>query len=92
MHRKPSHSLTALTLAVGLALSSAASAQSKDIGFARAEQVALTQVKGTVREIERDHKQGRDVFKVDVRTPDGKAFKVLLDASDGRVLTVKQDD
>lgn len=80
-------------IAVVLALSAAlVHAQASDIGFAKAEQIALTQVKGVVKEMERDHKNGKNVFKVDVRTPEGKSFDVIIDAADGKVLKVKQDD
>jgi uncharacterized membrane protein YkoI len=85
--------LLAAHIAVVLALSAAlVHAQATDIGFAKAEQIALTQVKGVVKEMERDHKNGKNVFKVDVRTPEGKSFDVTIDAADGKVLKVKQDD
>ncbi|MEY4510253.1 MAG: Peptidase propeptide and domain [Pseudomonadota bacterium] len=80
-------------IAVVLALSAAlVHAQTADIGYAKAEQIALTQVKGIVKEMERAHKNGKDVFKVDVRTADGKSFDVIIDAANGSVIKVKQDD
>ena len=63
-----------------------------DIGFCRAEQIALEKVPGVAKEIERSAKKGKAVFKVDVRTAQGASFDVVIDAVDGAVLSVKQDD
>jgi len=92
MKQKLTSSIASLMLATGLIVTAAAAwAQATDIGFAKAEAIALTQVKGTVREISRKEKLGKALFKVEVRTPDGKSFDVYLEASDGRVLQVKED-
>jgi len=93
MKRTLQRAVLGATIASALSLSAAlVSAQAADIGFAKAEQIALSQVKGVVKEMERDHKLGKNVFKVDVRTAEGKAFDVIIDAVDGKVLKVKQDD
>lgn len=67
-------------------------AHAEDIGFARAEQIALEHVKGKVTDIERERKLGKDVFEVEIRTPEGVKMEVLVDANDGTVLGVEQDD
>ncbi len=76
-------------LASGMTLGAGrATAQAHDIGFARAEQIALGQVKGSVEEIAKKTRQGRALFEVDVRTPEGVQFEVRIDAQDGHVLEV----
>jgi uncharacterized membrane protein YkoI len=93
MKNKLNHAILASSLvALVSLLSEGVFAEAADIGFARAEQIALTQVQGKVREIEREHKLGREVYEVDVQTPEGKSFDVVIDAADGSVLKVKQDD
>ena len=67
-------------------------AHAEDIGFARAEQIALAQVPGTVIDIEREHERGREAIEVEIRTAEGVEFEVTIDAHDGTVLSVARDD
>ena len=86
----------AAALAAGLAFGSGTEGHAQgtpDIGFARAEQIALTAVKnGTVKEMKRGAKKGRATYSVEVDTGDKAEWDVLIDASDGTVISVKQDD
>jgi uncharacterized membrane protein YkoI len=84
--------MLATVVLTGLALSASGAQADADIGFCRAEQIAIEKVKGVVKEMERDAKKGKPVYKVDVRTPEGATFDVLIDAVSGEVLRVKQDD
>jgi len=76
----------------GLTLSAIGARADADISFCRAEQIATEKVKGVVKEMERGAKKGKPVYKVDVRTPEGASFDVLIDAVSGEVIQVKQDD
>ncbi len=65
----------------------------KSITIERAERIALERVPGgVVEEIERDRQLGKDVFEIEVRAPDGREHELVLDASDGRVLSEEIDD
>jgi uncharacterized membrane protein YkoI len=80
-------------LASALALAGVGGAYaSDDIGYERAAQIALQRVPGEVQEIERDSELGKDVYEVTIRSAQRTTFEVTLDAHDGTVLEVEQDD
>jgi len=58
-----------------------------------AERIALTAVPGgIVQDIERERHLGGDVFDVEVLTPEGTEYEVIIDADDGRILSTRRDD
>lgn len=65
----------------------------KTITLERAERIALERVPGgTITEIEIDRHDGRKVFDVEVRATDGREHDLVIDASDGRILSEDVDD
>jgi uncharacterized membrane protein YkoI len=92
MFSKLAHGALIAASSITLMLPALTARAEGDIGFCRAEQIATEKVKGIVKEMARSAKKGKAVFKVEVRTPEGASFDVLIDAVDGTVLSVKQDD
>ncbi|WP_221568445.1 PepSY domain-containing protein [Alkalihalobacillus sp. TS-13] len=64
--------------------------QSEMISLSEAEEIALKEVEGKVDEVEFEEEHGQQVYKVDVEGKDD--HEVHIDASTGKVLTVKKDD
>lgn len=88
-------SRTAIALLVGGAVAVSATAvlaQGEAISDARASEIALAEVAGTVEEIEREDEDGVATIEVDVRASDGTLHEVTLDAANGAVIAVEQDD
>jgi uncharacterized membrane protein YkoI len=94
MKRSHPQTYLAILLATSLPLVAplASADEPSDIGFARAEQIALERVPGVVKEMERDQKLGKSVFEVEVRTSEGADFDVTIDAATGSILKIEQDD
>ena len=82
-----------LALAFGLLGTTAIASAQAEIDEARAEQIALEQVpNATVESVERDDEDGQTVYEVELLTSDGVEHEVVIDARDGRVLSVEEDD
>ncbi len=71
----------------------AAPAKKSEISIEKAARIALERVPGgVVEEIERDIELGKVVYEVDVRGPDGREHDIVIDASNGKVLSDRIDD
>jgi len=65
----------------------------RTITLAQAERIALERVPGgVVEDAERDRRQGRLVYEIDVRGPDGRGHDLVIDGIDGKVLEEETDD
>ncbi|MBC7658559.1 MAG: PepSY domain-containing protein [Chitinophagaceae bacterium] len=79
------------TLVFAGQLSFAAGAvKGKDITESDAKKIALKEVAGEVKEVERENEHGQDVYSVDV-AKDGKIFEVSIDPKSGKVLRVEEE-
>lgn len=96
MSAERKHTMNVRTLFVLVALFFFAalpvSAQSARISEDQARRIALQHVpNGTIEEIELDREDGRDVYEVEVRDPDGNEHDLEIDASTGAVLRAEVD-
>ncbi|WP_261133456.1 PepSY domain-containing protein [Bacillus sp. Marseille-Q3570] len=66
------------------------SSQSEMISVSEAKEIALKEVEGKVDEVELEEEHGKQVYKVDVEGKDD--LELHIDASNGNVLNVEQDD
>ena len=83
----------ALVALSGAGVVEAKASAPKTITLEKAERIALDRVPGgTITEIEIDRHNGRKVFEVDVRASDGREHELVIDASDGRVLSEDIDE
>ncbi|HET6583793.1 MAG TPA: PepSY domain-containing protein [Nannocystaceae bacterium] len=63
------------------------------ITLEKAERIALARVPGgTITEIEIERHAGRKVYEIEVRATDGREHDLVIDASDGRVISEDIDD
>lgn len=66
---------------------------SKDkISRAKAERIALNKVDGKVVEVELDRDDGVTVYEITVKTPDHHDYDVEINAANGNVLDIDQED
>jgi uncharacterized membrane protein YkoI len=86
--------VTAILCGVPQAFAEAAPAKPKtSISLAQAERIALERVPGgTIEEAERDRHAGREVYEIDVRDSQGRDHELVIDATDGRVISDVIDD
>ena len=78
--------LTALTLACSTALAAG------PLNFEDAARLALARLPdGRVHSVERETHLGREVFEVEVHTPDGCEHELVLSATDGEMIRQKRD-
>ena len=67
---------------------SAANAQSKKIGMAKATSIATKRVHGTVKSKELEKEKGRWIYSFDISTGRGKITEVNVDAYTGKIIAV----
>ena len=89
LHRPAALAFAGILAAASTLVAGSAAAQISD---ERARQIALEHVPGTVTDLERDEENGRQVIEVEVRGEDGREREVVIDAGNGRVLTVEEDE
>jgi uncharacterized membrane protein YkoI len=87
MMMEQNNMLMGALVAAALCLTEASAALAA-IDFADAQRIALERVPGQVESIELE----RGVFEVEVRTKDGVEYEVEIDAEEGSILSVRQDD
>lgn len=67
--------------------------QQGSLSLKDAEAIALRAVPGgRVLSVERDTKMGRPVFEVEVLDQEGWEIELVIDASDGKILSQRRDD
>ena len=79
-----------LTIALFCVLS--VSAKPKYIGMKRAKQIALQQVKGTIKSSELEKEHGKMIYSFDIRNRKGGIKEVNIDAHTGKVLVVEVEN
>lgn len=87
------------TIAAGMLLATSAigahSAQSApaaaNLDMAKAIEIALKEVPGTVQESELEKEDGKQVYEIEILTADGQEMEVEIDAETGAVLKVEAD-
>lgn len=76
------------TVVISAAVAHAQPPKQTTITLAKAADIALARVPGgTITEIELDREQGREVYEVEVRATDGREHDLVIDASDGSVIS-----
>eukprot|EP00130_Batrachochytrium_dendrobatidis_P008362 XP_006683237.1 hypothetical protein BATDEDRAFT_93007 [Batrachochytrium dendrobatidis JAM81] len=70
----------------------AALAEKATITEEESTQIALTEVPGTVKDVELEDENGTVVYSVKVQAEDGSVQEVNVDAQSGKVLIVEADD
>src|SRR6476469_1680782 len=70
----------------------AANAQAKKIGMARATSIATKRVHGTVKSKELEKEKGRWIYSFDISTGRGKITEVNVDAYTGKILAVEVEN
>jgi uncharacterized membrane protein YkoI len=65
------------------------SAKPKYIGMKRAKQLALQQVKGTIKSSELEKEHGKMIYSFDIRNRKGGITEVNIDARTGKILVVE---
>ena len=75
---------------VGLFAIASVSAQTR-IGMKRAKQIALQQVKGTIKSSELEKENGKMIYSFDIRNTKGGITEVNIDAYTGKVIEVKEE-
>ncbi|WP_421980120.1 PepSY domain-containing protein [Roseibium sp.] len=58
---------------------------------AKAVEIALGEVAGTVQETELEQEDGKQVYEIEILTADGQEMEVEIDAQTGAVLEVEAD-
>ncbi|WP_434054923.1 MAG: PepSY domain-containing protein [Roseibium sp.] len=58
---------------------------------AKAVEIALAEVPGTVQEAELDKEDGKQVYEIEILTADGQEMEVEIDAETGAVLEIEAD-
>ena len=58
---------------------------------AKAIEIALAEVPGTVQETELEREDGKQVYEIEILTADGREMEVEIDAETGTVLEVEAD-
>ncbi len=79
---------SALILMFGIG-TSAANAQTKKIGMAKARAIALKRAAGKIQSAELEREKGKLVYSFDIRSGKGTIREVWVDAYTGRILSVK---
>lgn len=83
---------TVLTAAAVGAVSAQSTGEAPAVSEARAIEIALAEVPGTVKETELEREDGTQVYEIEILTADGVEMEVEIDAASGKILDVDRED
>ncbi|HEX6595040.1 MAG TPA: PepSY domain-containing protein [Bacillota bacterium] len=63
----------------------------RQISIEEAMRIAMERVPGEIVKVELDTEQGMIVYEVDIMTPQGIQYEVVVDRNTGRVIEIKLD-
>lgn len=95
MKKQAKVAITALSMVLGFGVggSLAAAQAAPRLAMEDARRIALEHVPGAqVESIEQDDEDGRVVYEVELRDPQGREHELVIDANDGTVLRTEVDD
>lgn len=84
--------LITATMIVGLAIGITADAQNKNIGMKRATQIAKARVAGKIEGSELEKESGKLIYSFDIRNRKGTISEVWVDAKNGKVLKIEEEN